>query len=144
MCVPGVRWCAAWPGPCRGRVAERIAAGRQQVTLLARINGGEFALIDQQLGSSAARPCVAKILVEFIAPAQGQFPWILGSGTVTIRTFDFHISQQGTGDIPVAVHGCGGVAILAEQPAFRVAFTGFKLMMYISLIRWRSQVAPGV
>jgi hypothetical protein len=74
-------------------VAERIAAGRQQIAVLSRIRRGEFALIDQQLGSGAAGPFIAEVLVELIAPTQGQFPRIPGGSTVTIRTFDFHIGQ---------------------------------------------------
>ena len=46
---------------------------------------------------------------------------ILGGGAVTIGAFDFDIGQQRTGNIAVAVHGCGGMTILAEKAAFGIA-----------------------
>ncbi len=114
-------------------IVEGVSARGKQVAVFSRIGGAEFGVSGQRLLGEAAALLRVQFIAEFIPPAEGQLPGVLLGGSVAVRTFDLDIGQQGPGDVTIAVHGGGGVTILAQQAAFGIAFAGFQAVVDIVL-----------
>jgi hypothetical protein len=84
-------------------VADRIAVGCQQISVFDGIHLTEYSLIIQQQISDTAGFFVFKIAAKFIPPPQWQLPGVTGGSAMTIGAFNLNVSQQGAGDIAVAV-----------------------------------------
>lgn len=94
-------------------VVEGIATGGEQVTVSGRIDGAEFAVGAQWLIGKSPRCGNVGLISEFVPPPHGKFPGVLGRRAMAVRTLDLRVGQQRSGDVSVAVHGGGGVTVLA-------------------------------
>jgi len=94
-------------------VSEGVAAGGQEVTVL-----GVIICPDAHLFGRLARyPAwsVAVVEAELITEPERQVPRRPRRCSMAVRTFDFHLSQVGTEEVPITTHVDGRVAILTEQ-----------------------------
>ena len=111
-------------------VAVGIAARAQQVTVLLVVSGRKCRGLLQHVVGEAAR-CVTNRLGEFFAMTEWQFPWVLFRRSMAVLALDLDLRQRGARDIAVTVHVDRGVAILAQQAAFRVFRTALDLVMQV-------------
>lgn len=126
-------------------VTQGIAAGGQQEAVLGFVLGGVLHVLGPLLAETArlgvgGRQTVLH-LTELFATTQGQIPGQFIEGTVAVFALDLDLSQGGAGDVAVTVQVDGGMAVLTEHAAFRIAGNRVHLMMQVFL---DEQVALGV